>query len=168
MKWSDVGKLLGDVAPVVGGLLGGPAGAAVGGLVSKALGTDNTPDAVAAAIQDPANALKIVQLQANQELQLATLQQQLELAQAQTNTEEASSRSLFIGGWRPAVGWSCAAAFCYAFIVAPFSTWIATLTGHPVPLPTLDLSQMMPVLLGMLGLGGLRTYEKVRGVSTDH
>lgn len=167
MRWSDVGKLLGDVAPVVGGLLGGPAGAAVGSLVSKALGTDNTPDAVAAALQDPANAIKIVQLQENQQLQLATLQQQLEIAQAGTNTAEAASSNLFIAGWRPAVGWSCAVAFCYAFIIAPLSTWVAVLVGHPMPLPTMDLSQMMPVLLGMLGLGGMRTYEKIKGVSSS-
>jgi hypothetical protein len=95
--------------------------------------------------------------------QISELQGQLD-----TNKAEAAGNKLFIAGWRPAVGWVCALAFGFTFVFAPLATWVAALAGHPVTFPTLDISQLMPVLLGMLGLGAMRTYEKVQGVPDDH
>ena len=80
--------------------------------------------------------------------------------QADINLEEAKSPSLFISGWRPALGWTCAAAFAWVYVLQPITTFILAATHHPVALPTLDFSTMSTVLMGMLGLAGLRTYEK--------
>lgn len=102
---------------------------------------------------------------------IVELQQKGELAQIALNAVEARHESLFVAGWRPAIGWICGAAFAYSFVVQPFLAFVvwATATDPTVTktLPDLDLSMMMPVLLGMLGLGGLRTYEKRTGTNLN-
>ena len=90
---------------------------------------------------------------------------EIQLAQIDVNKEEAKSNSLFVSGWRPAVGWVCTLGFAVNFLLGPLATFAAGLMGSGIVFPMVDLSAMMPVLLGMLGLGGLRTYEKVNGVS---
>jgi len=92
-----------------------------------------------------------------------------ELAKGQlaVNAVEAASSSLFVAGWRPMVGWTCAAAFAYKFVIAPFAVLILAATGNPIEIPTLDFTEMSTILLGMLGLGGLRTVEKIKGVAQD-
>jgi hypothetical protein len=92
-------------------------------------------------------------------------------AQAQVNLAEAQSKNIFVAGWRPFVGWVCGSAFAYAFIIQPLLTFIFVATKstfNPATLPKLDISQMMPVLLGMLGLAAARTVEKVNGISDGH
>jgi hypothetical protein len=81
------------------------------------------------------------------------------LAQLEINKAEASSGSVFKGGWRPAVGWVCALGFAVNFLVSPIAA------GFGVDIPQADTSVMLPVLMGMLGLGGLRSYEKVKQVT---
>jgi hypothetical protein len=81
------------------------------------------------------------------------------------NKVEAASRSVFVSGWRPAVGWCCVTAMSLNFVVFPLASFVLAQTGHLVELPTLDMSEMMPVLMGLLGLGGLRTVEKIKQVS---
>ena len=97
--------------------------------------------------------------------QIATLaeNQAHEIAklQIETNKQEAAHRTLFVAGWRPFIGWSCGIAMTSNFLIAPY----ASAFGFPVP--PLDLSEMMPVLMGMLGLGAFRTYEKTKGVSRE-
>ena len=83
---------------------------------------------------------------------------QLVLAQVQLNAAEAKHRSVFVAGWRPFVGWVCGLGMAINFVVIPVaSPWVQIV-------PT-DMATMMPVLLGMLGLGGLRTFEKVKGAA---
>jgi len=92
--------------------------------------------------------------------------QQLAMAQIEVNKAEAASGSVFKGGWRPFIGWVCGFAFAYHFILQPLLLFGILVAGVSLPpLPAFDMSQMMPVLLGMLGLGGLRTYEKKTGVT---
>ena len=87
--------------------------------------------------------------------------QELALAQIEVNKTEAASGSIFKGGWRPAVGWVCASAFAYHFVLQPVLLFVVALTGTQLPtLPEFDMSTLLPVLGGMLGIGGLRTYEK--------
>lgn len=108
-------------------------------------------------------------LKLNQELTLAMLNGELQpmLAQLTVNANEAKSESLFVAGWRPGIGWICAAALGWTFVVAPFTVfWLQTFGLHPAPLPVLDYTSLMPILLGMLGLGGMRTYEKVQGAAS--
>lgn len=91
---------------------------------------------------------------------------ELALAQIQVNKAEAESPSIFKGGWRPFIGWTCGVAFAYHFIGQPLAVFALAATGHPVPeLPRFEMDGLMTVLLGMLGLGGLRTFEKLKGVT---
>lgn len=89
------------------------------------------------------------------------------LQQISVNKTEASNTSIFVAGWRPFVGWVCGSAFAWSFVFQPLFTWVILATNSKIPtLPVLDLSQMMPVLLGMLGLGAYRTVEKVKGINS--
>jgi hypothetical protein len=101
--------------------------------------------------------------------EVATMAQKhaLELSRAQldVNRVEASHANLFVSGWRPAVGWVCVLGMAGNFMVIPFSNFVLALLEIPVKIPLIDTATMMPVLMGMLGLGTLRTYEKKAGVS---
>ena len=99
------------------------------------------------------------------EAKLAEHLAKIDIAQIEVIKQEAAHRSLFVAGWRPFVGWTCGLALFYTYVAQPMAMFIMAQTGDLVQLPQLDLSTMMPVLLGMLGLGGLRTYEKFKGVS---
>jgi len=101
--------------------------------------------------------------------EIATLaeRQAHEIATAQiaVNREEASSHSIFVAGWRPFCGWVCTLGLATNFLFIPVCNFVLTLNQSYVTVPALDLSEMMPVLLGMLGLGSLRTYEKTKDVA---
>ena len=99
------------------------------------------------------------------EAKLAEHLAKIDIAQLEVNKQEAAHRSMFVAGWRPFVGWTCGLALFYTYVAQPIAMFVMAQTGDLVQLPHLDLSTMMPVLLGMLGLGGLRTYEKFKGVS---
>tara|TARA_R110000772_G_scaffold105680_2_gene207482 strand:- start:279 stop:680 length:402 start_codon:yes stop_codon:yes gene_type:complete len=92
--------------------------------------------------------------------------QEAMLAQVEVNKAEAESGSVFKGGWRPFIGWVCGAAFAYHFVLQPFIVFGVTVAGVQVPeLPTFDMGSLMTVMMGMLGLGGLRSYEKKQGLT---
>ena len=98
---------------------------------------------------------------------MVLLQGQITLNQGQLNVNqaEAANTSLFVSGWRPWVGWVCGMACAWNWIGIPLANAIAIVAGHPFKADPADLSQMLPLLLGMLGMGGLRTYEKLNGVA---
>ncbi len=89
-------------------------------------------------------------------------------AQAETNTEEAKSLNIFVAGARPFIMWVCGASFAWVFVIQPMLSFLLAALGHPVTLPVLDMGQMMPVLLGILGLGGYHSWEKLQGVQGNH
>ena len=99
------------------------------------------------------------------EQQLTTHLAQIDLAQLEINKAEASHRSIFVAGWRPFIGWSCGFALAYTYVIQPIAVFALAQTGYLIDLPTLSMSEMMPVLMGLLGLGGLRTFEKFKHVS---
>jgi hypothetical protein len=110
--------------------------------------------------------LELLKMQQTGELaELASITDLAKL-QIQVNIEEAKSTNWFVAGGRPAVMWICAAAFGYTYVILPFLQFIlfafgsAEMVKQLALLPVLDIGAMMPVLLGMLGLGGLRTFEK--------
>lgn len=109
--------------------------------------------------------LELLRLTQSERMQDKANEVQLALAQVSVNAEEAKSDSVFVAGWRPFIGWTCGSAFAYAFLVGPLITQISSAYGYSFPLPPIDMDNMMYVLGGMLGLGGLRTYEKVQGVA---
>jgi len=86
-------------------------------------------------------------------------------AQLEVNKVEAGSASMFVAGWRPFVGWVCAAGCAWNWIGLPMGVFIAAAIGHKLELRPADLSEMLPLLLGLLGMGGLRTFEKTQGVA---
>lgn len=93
---------------------------------------------------------------------LSEKDQEVVLAQLAVNTAEAGSPSLFVSGWRPAVGWVCVAGLGYVFLLAPFLSWGCTLAGVGAP-PALDTGELMTLLMGMLGMAGIRSYDKKTG-----
>lgn len=87
--------------------------------------------------------------------------------QLDINKVEAANPSIFVSGWRPAIGWICGSACAWNWIGLPIAKLALDVAGHPITLSPADMSEMMPILLGMLGLGGLRTVEKVKGVAAS-
>lgn len=100
------------------------------------------------------------------EFELLSAVNEVNKAQAETNKVEAAHRSLWVAGWRPAIGWVAALGVFWAFIAQPVLQWVATLYGIPhFLLPEFPMEQVFELVLAMLGLGGLRTFEKLKGVS---
>lgn len=101
---------------------------------------------------------------ANAKLKLLSAEMQPILGQLAVNRAEATNPNMFVSGWRPFIGWSCGLIFIWNYIIAVFLHWSLLAMGIPVPvIPTLGIDQITPVLMGMLGLGGLRTFEKYTG-----
>lgn len=85
--------------------------------------------------------------------------------QLQINQAEAANPSVFVSGWRPFIGWVCGSGFAWNWIGLPIAKAVMVAAGHPIEVSPADLGEMMPLLLGMLGLGGLRTVEKINKVA---
>ena len=91
---------------------------------------------------------------------------QINLAQIEVNKEEAQHRTVFVAGWRPFIGWVCGVALAWHFVGVPVTLFFIAWSGAEVPeLPVFDMNSLMTVLTGMLGLGGLRTFEKMKGLT---
>ena len=103
--------------------------------------------------------------------QLATMSerhaQELAKGQIEVNKVEASSSSLFVSGWRPAVGWVCVLGMAGNFIIIPLANFVLALSDSNITIPLVDTATMMPVLMGMLGLGAMRSAEKIKKVSRE-
>jgi len=93
---------------------------------------------------------------------------QLTLAQLEVNKAEAASNSTFVAGWRPYIGWVCGSGIAVDVIFRPLVNWFTALIGHPINAPALDLSTLMPLLVGMLGFGAMRSYDKQQGTDNGH
>ena len=95
---------------------------------------------------------------------MAKLRQHPDELQVELNKVEAGHRSVFVAGWRPAVGWVCALALLYSFIVRDILAWVMAIWWPDVaPPPELAMEHLLTVLMGMLGLGAMRTVEKFGG-----
>ena len=97
---------------------------------------------------------------------LQRIEQAPQALQVELNKIEAQHSSLFVAGWRPAVGWVCVLGLAWNFLVQPLLSWIGFAFGVDLSgAPRLDITELMTILAGMLGLAGLRTHEKEKGVS---
>lgn len=100
------------------------------------------------------------------EAQMLAAMTSLVQGQLEINKTEAQHGSIFVAGWRPGIGWICGIALGWNFIIQPVVSWGAFIAGVNLEgMPTLDTNELTTILLGMLGLGGLRTYEKRLGVA---
>lgn len=118
-------------------------------------------------LPDPQQAAeaKMRALELAQKGELAALDADVRMALGQMEVNRAEAQTdLFRGGWRPATGWCCVAGLAYQFIAQPVLPWVVALFGAEVPpLPAIDNETLLVLLTGMLGLGGLRTFERVKG-----
>jgi len=105
--------------------------------------------------------------QAKQQIEKALIDNaaQINLTQAETNKVEASHRSVFVSGWRPFLGWCSGLGFAWVFVVSPVAQWVLALQGITLVLPQLQTDVLMELTLAMLGLAGLRTWEKSKGLT---
>ena len=99
------------------------------------------------------------------EHELKTELHRANMAQIEVNKVEAQHRTVFVAGWRPFTGWVCATAIAYHFIIEPVLVFFLSWYGVEIQLPQFDMGSLLTVLMGMLGLGGLRTYEKKQGLT---
>ncbi len=112
-------------------------------------------------VQRDAAKLKLLELQQSGELQKIS-------GQLAVNLAEAKNANWIVAGWRPYIGWICGTGLAIQFVAAPLADWATALFHHPVAVPPLDLGTLMTLLLGMLGLGGMRTAEKLKNVQGNH
>jgi hypothetical protein len=92
--------------------------------------------------------------------------QETKMAQIEVNKAEAQHKSIFVSGWRPFIGWTCGTALAYHFVLAPIILFATAYAGIEVPeLPSFDMETLTTILLGMLGLGSLRSFEKYKGLT---
>jgi hypothetical protein len=102
---------------------------------------------------------------AEMEAELIRASNEAALAQVEVNKIEAGHSSVFVAGWRPSIGWVCAAGLAWAFVVAPVASWALMVLGIKAELPAIQFDHLFELVLAMLGIGGLRTFEKLRGVA---
>ena len=109
--------------------------------------------------KDKAEALiKLKELEQNGDLAFIT-------GQIEVNKIEAANQRIFVSGWRPFIGWVCGCALAFQLVVGPTIVWVAALRGKPMSLPTMETELLTTLLVGMLGLGGMRTVEKLNKVA---
>jgi hypothetical protein len=102
---------------------------------------------------------------AEMEAELIRASNEAAMAQVEVNKIEAGHSSVFVAGWRPSIGWVCAAGLAWAFVVAPVASWALLVLGVKAELPAIEFDHLFELVLAMLGIGGLRTFEKLRGVA---
>ncbi len=106
--------------------------------------------------------------QAEIQQNLMELEFAVKKAQTDINLQEAKHPNIFVSGWRPFIGWICGLAIFYNFIFNPFLMWILKIYAVKVMPPPLDTGSLMTLVMSLLGLGGMRTYEKFKNVSGKH
>ena len=161
----------GILGTILGGVVTGGIGPAIGAALPTVADTAKVlvdrlvpdPAAKAAAQADVEKAL------AAREIALVTATADIAKGQASVNLAEAQGNDRFSSRWRPAAGWVCVGGFAYQFVLAPVLTWATNLLGVAIgaaipPAPVLSINDLMVVLTGILGLGTLRTTERVKGV----
>ena len=160
---ADILSLAPTILSFLGGPLGGLAGAGIEFLADKLGATDKTKESISNALVN-ADPIKLKQL--DLDFQKFCLQNNLEipLAQIKVNEVEAANTNWFVAGWRPFVGWVCGFGLAYSAIFEPIIRFVAKVGyNYQGVFPIIDTNITMQVLMGMLGLGAMRTFEKKTG-----
>jgi len=108
--------------------------------------------------------LELMQIQQASEFKEIEARLQEQQMQADINKQEAAHANIWVAGWRPFIGWVCGAGLALQFILFPLVFWVGQMAGVAIIMPTLPFEMIMTMLGGMLGIGGMHTYEKVKGV----
>jgi hypothetical protein len=140
----------------IGNLVGGGLFQGISGLINTIRG------------KSPEDAAKLAELAAKYQEDVLAADNAARQAQTDVNKVEAASSSMFVAGWRPFIGWVCGTGLLVQFLINPLFTWVAALFHRLFVFPSLDLGTLTTLLFGMLGLGAMRTYEKVNGVNSGH
>ena len=122
-------------------------------------------DAIAAGLKVLDKFIPDPEAKAKAETELRNSLMAWDASQNKVNEVEAAHSSVFVAGWRPFVGWTCGVAFAYHYVLQPLSLFLLAAFGKTLALPAFSMESLLTVLLGLLGLGGLRTYEKYRGLT---
>ena len=122
-------------------------------------------DAVAAGLKVLDKFIPDPAAKAKAEDELRNALQAWDKQQTDVNAIEAANANVFVSGWRPAIGWSCAFAFAFLSVVSPIISWGLLLFGKNVPLPSFNADALMSMTFGMLGLAGMRSWEKYKGLT---
>jgi len=164
---STAADILRSIAPTIATALGGPlAGAAVSFLANK-FGVDPSLVQQTVAGMGPSDLVKMKQLDLDFQVEMAKLGISVQMAQIATNTEEAKSTSIFVAGARPFILWTCGVAFGYVAILEPLARFVAQVFyGYHGQFPIIDTTLTLQVLGGLLGLSGLRSFDKKNGVAS--
>jgi hypothetical protein len=151
---------MGFLANLIGG-----AGAAGAGQIVK-----DTGQAVGSLAKDIRTAITGVDPDKAAELEKLALEldRTVMSAQAKVNEIEAASPRFFVAGWRPGLGWVFVLVIALHYLIRPIAQWIVLSLGSPLTLPSFELAEIWPVLIGLLGLGTLRTVEKAQGSQHRH
>jgi hypothetical protein len=162
-----------DALPAIGTFLGGPAGALAASGIQWLAGKLGASDQTVEGIKQTLAGMKPEDLLAMKKVDIEFQQFcldngiKLQLAQIAVNQEEAKSSSLWVAGWRPGVGWICAVALAYAAVLEPVLRFVAQVAfGYAGAFPAIDTNITMQILLGMLGIAGLRSYDKRNGTAS--
>lgn len=105
------------------------------------------------------------ELKAKMEAELRKGLLEADVAQMEVNKVEAAHRSIFVSGWRPFIGWICGSAFAMHFVGIPVLQIVAIYADFVPPLIAFDMESLLTVMLGILGLGGMRSFEKFKGIT---
>jgi hypothetical protein len=161
-----------DALPAIGTFLGGPAGGLAASGIQWLAGKLGASDQTVEGIKQTLSGMKPEDLLAMKKLDIEFQQFcldngiKIQLAQIAVNQEEAKSASVWVSGWRPAVGWICAAALGYAAVLEPVLRFAAQVWfGYKGGYPVIDTDLTMQVLVGILGLAGLRSHDKLKGTA---
>lgn len=100
-------------------------------------------------------------------LKLVEIESSERKAQVDLNKQEAQHKSVFVAGWRPFIGWVGGVSLAWTFLVHPLITWIATVSGYAGPFPELNTSELLTLVMAMLGVGAMRSFDKMQGTSTE-
>ena len=133
---------------LLGGLLGGGKGGALA-TISKVVDELHTSE----------------EEKLDNKILMQRLQQKLAEKQLDVNAKEASHRSVFVAGWRPAIGWCGALALFFAFILSPCIDWYAKFSGMDIVPPAIETGPLLAIVTSMLGVAGMRSFEKAKGIA---
>ena len=162
-------EILQNILPGLATAFGGPLAGMAAGWLSSKLGVP--PDKVQEVMagMTATDLVKMKELDIQFQTYMADNGIKLQLAQIDVNKQEAASESLFVSGWRPAIGWVCGAGLAYSTIVLPMAEFVSKVVFDYIgTFPVIDWALLGQVMIGMLGLGAMRSYDKKQGTSNGH